>query len=72
MPCRTMLAGHVTFADGEPTHALPGRLVRHPLQQHLHVRPLDHIPGGVAHLREYAKSCCLPWHQLSLSINRSI
>eukprot|EP00041_Stephanoeca_diplocostata_P019243 m.412118 g.412118 ORF g.412118 m.412118 type:complete len:176 (-) comp21250_c0_seq4:423-950(-) len=47
----TMLAGQITFANGQPTGALPGRLVRHPLRPHLHVRTLDQIVGGLSELR---------------------
>eukprot|EP01046_Picozoa_sp_COSAG06_P048932 COSAG06_NODE_7417_length_2510_cov_15.343011_1_plen_329_part_00 len=39
----TLLAGVVTFEDGQPTGALPGRLVRAPLRPHLNVTPYEQL-----------------------------
>jgi hypothetical protein len=39
----TILAGIVTFEDGQPTGALPGRLVRAPLRPHLNVTPYEKL-----------------------------
>lgn len=39
----TILAGIVTFEDGQPTGALPGRLVRAPLRPHLNVTPYEQL-----------------------------
>ena len=39
----TLLAGVVTFEDGVPTGALPGRLVRAPLRAHLAVTPYEQL-----------------------------
>lgn len=39
----TLLAGVVTFEDGESTGALPGKLVRSPLRPHLNVTPYEQL-----------------------------